>query len=84
MDIQNRRGLRAAASDALAANPGDPRMVVLIYAAVSAAGALLVTEAGGELMMPFEDGEIRFDCPRGVLAANPLCADRALALIQSE
>ena len=49
-----------------------------------AAGALLVTEAGGRFMMPFEDGCIRFDCPRGVLAANTLCADRALALIQSE
>ena len=47
-----------------------------------AAGALLVTEAGGELMMPFEDGEIRFDCPRGILAANGLCAWRALALIK--
>ena len=34
-------------------------------------------------MMPFEDGCIRFDCPRGVLAANSRCAERALALIQS-
>ena len=48
-----------------------------------AAGALLVTEAGGQLLMPFEDGEIRFDCSRGVLAANPLCMDEALKLIQS-
>ena len=48
-----------------------------------AAGALLVTEAGGRLMMPFEDGAIRFDCPRGILAANSLCAERALDLIQS-
>ena len=48
-----------------------------------AAGALLVTEAGGRFMMPFEDGEIRFDCSRGVLAANPLCADAALQMIQS-
>lgn len=47
-----------------------------------AAGALLVTEAGGQLMMPFEDGEIRFDCPRGILAANPLCAEQALDLIR--
>ena len=48
-----------------------------------AAGALLVTEAGGRLMMPFEDGEIRFDCSRGILAANALCAEKALALIES-
>lgn len=47
-----------------------------------AAGALLVTEAGGKLMMPFEDGEIRFDCSRGILATNSLCAEKALALIQ--
>ena len=48
-----------------------------------AAGALLVTEAGGQLMMPFEDGEIRFDCSRGILAANALCAKPALELIES-
>ncbi|MBE5799494.1 MAG: inositol monophosphatase [Clostridiales bacterium] len=48
-----------------------------------AAGALLVTEAGGRLMMPFEDGEVRFDCSRGILAANALCAEKALALIES-
>ena len=48
-----------------------------------AAGALLVTEAGGRLMMPFEDGEIRFDCSRGILAANALCAKPALELIES-
>ena len=48
-----------------------------------AAGALLVTETGGRFMMPFEDGEIRFDCPRGILAANSKCADRALELIKS-
>lgn len=48
-----------------------------------AAGALLVTEAGGRFMMPFEDGEIRFDCPRGILAANSKCAEQALKLIQS-
>jgi len=47
-----------------------------------AAGALLVTEAGGKLMMPFEDGEIRFDCSRGILASNALCAQPALKLIQ--
>ncbi len=48
-----------------------------------AAGALLVTEADGKLMMPFEDGEIRFDCSRGILTANALCAEKALALIES-
>ncbi|MBQ4265376.1 MAG: inositol monophosphatase [Clostridia bacterium] len=48
-----------------------------------AAGALLVTEAGGRLLMPFEDGEIRFDCSRGILAANAVCAEKALNLIQS-
>ena len=48
-----------------------------------AAGALLVTEAGGKLLMPFEDGEIRFDCSRGILAANAVCADEALKLIQN-
>ena len=48
-----------------------------------AAGALLVTEAGGKLLMPFEDGEIRFDCSRGILAANARCIDEALKLIQN-
>ena len=48
-----------------------------------AAGALLVPEAGGKLLMPFEDGEIRFDCSRGILAANALCAEPALKLIQN-
>ena len=47
-----------------------------------AAGALLVTEAGGKLMMPFDGGEIRFDSPRGILVANPLCAEKALKLIE--
>lgn len=43
MDIRNRRAVRAAASEALVANPGDPRMVVLIYVAISAVSALLVS-----------------------------------------
>ena len=42
----------------------------------------LVTEAGGRLLMPFEDGEIRFDCSRGILAANACCIDEALKLIE--
>ena len=48
-----------------------------------AAGALLVTEAGGRLLMPFEDGQIRFDCSRGILAANACCIEDALRLVQS-
>ena len=48
-----------------------------------AAGALLVTEAGGKLAMPFDGGEIRFDSPRGILVANPLCIEPALKLIES-
>ena len=43
MDIRNRRAVRAAASEALAANPGDPRMVVLIYVAITAVSSLLVS-----------------------------------------
>ena len=42
MDIRNRRAVRYTASQALAANPGDPRMVVLAYIAVSAVSSLLV------------------------------------------
>lgn len=42
MDLRNRRAVRAAASDALAANPGNPRQVVLIYIAVIALSSLLV------------------------------------------
>lgn len=46
-----------------------------------AAGALLVTEAGGHFAMPFGDGEVRFDRPQGVLAANEVCMQEALTLI---
>ncbi|MBR2943313.1 MAG: NTP transferase domain-containing protein [Clostridia bacterium] len=48
-----------------------------------AAGALLVTEAGGCFMMPFGDGQVRFDRPQGVLATNGLCAEKALETIES-
>lgn len=42
MDIRNRRALRSAASETLAANPGNPRMLVLVYIAVMAISSLLV------------------------------------------
>ena len=48
-----------------------------------AAGALLVTEAGGKLLMPFDGGDIRFDSSHGILVANPLCIEPALKLIES-
>ena len=47
-----------------------------------AAGALLVTEAGGELLMPFGDGQIRFDQPQGILASSAVCAKEALEMIR--
>ena len=45
MDIQNRRAVRAAASEALAANSGDPRKVALLYVVISAASATLLSAA---------------------------------------
>lgn len=42
MDIQNRRAVRAAASETLRCNPGDPRMVVLAYIGISAVSTLLI------------------------------------------
>lgn len=85
--LQNAADIRRSGSAALdlayiAAGRQDAYFEITLKPWDFAAGALLVTEAGGRLMMPFEDGEIRFDCSRGILAANPLCADRALALIQ--
>jgi len=47
-----------------------------------AAGALLVTEAGGRFMAPFDGGQVRFDRPQGALAANRLCAEAALAIAE--
>ena len=49
-----------------------------------AAGALLVTEAGGRFMMPFGDGQVRFDRPQGALAASEACAEELLALLKAE
>lgn len=46
-----------------------------------AAGALLVTEAGGRFHRL--DGALRFDVPIGVLAATQPCFEPALALIQT-
>lgn len=43
MDIQNRRALRSTASQALAANPGSPRLLVTAYILVTAFSALLVS-----------------------------------------
>ena len=46
-----------------------------------AAGALLVTEAGGQFMTPFSGDKIRFDRPQGILASNAACAESARALL---
>lgn len=43
MDIRNRRGIRAAAGEALAANPGQPRLLVLAYILITSLSALLVS-----------------------------------------
>ena len=47
-----------------------------------AAGALLVEEAGGVFSMPFEE-KMRFDRPAGILAATPLCVQKALEVLTS-
>ena len=46
-----------------------------------AAGALLVTEAGGKFEMPYEQN-IDFGKSACVLASNPLCYDDALKILQ--
>ena len=46
MDIRNRKGLRRAAADAVASNPGDPRYTLLVYVAVTALSGLLVSVLG--------------------------------------
>lgn len=43
MDIRNRRAVKYTASQAVASNPGKPRLTVLIYVAVMALSALLVS-----------------------------------------
>lgn len=45
-----------------------------------AAGALIVTEAGGCFMMPFEK-EIDFGKPAAILATNPACREKALDIV---
>ena len=46
-----------------------------------AAGALLIMEAGGSFMMPYEP-EIDFGKPACILAANPACRKDALRIVQ--
>ncbi len=46
-----------------------------------AAGSLLVQEAGGEIMMPLADG-MNYDLSTAILAANPLCMEKALRVIR--
>lgn len=43
MDIRNRNGVRRTAFDALAANPGKPGLVVLLFIVINTVSALLVT-----------------------------------------
>lgn len=47
-----------------------------------AAGALLVTEAGGRFINPLGDQVVRFGSSQGVLAANTGCAQEALAMLE--
>ena len=42
MDIRNRKDLRRGSADAVAANPGDVRLTLLIYLAVTAFSGLFV------------------------------------------
>ncbi len=46
-----------------------------------AAGALLITEAGGEFRMPWET-ETDFGKPACILAANPRCIEQALRVLE--
>ena len=45
-----------------------------------AAGALLVTEAGGRFLMPLSENGVRFDRPEAILAVNPACEAGMLAV----
>ena len=45
-----------------------------------AAGALLITEAGGKFLMPYQD-QPDFGKPACVLACNPLCLDEAVKIL---
>lgn len=55
MDIENRRALKEDGARALAANPGDPRMLVLAYAGGIALMALLATIATHIVGLRIED-----------------------------
>ena len=48
-----------------------------------AAGALLVTEAGGRFRMPLLEGGVRFDAPQCILAASAVCEEDMLALLRA-
>lgn len=43
MDLKNRRAVRSVAAHALADNPGNPRLTVIVYAAIAALSALAVS-----------------------------------------
>ena len=48
-----------------------------------AAGALLIEEAGGVFMMPYNEGErVDFSRPAAILATNAECRDAALAIVR--
>ena len=49
-----------------------------------AAGALLVSEAGGTLTTPFTGEDVLFSRPQGILAANAACAQAAQALLRED
>lgn len=48
-----------------------------------AAGSLIVQEAHGEIQMPLEGGKMDYDLSTAILAANPLCMQKALELFRS-
>ena len=45
-----------------------------------AAGSLIIQEAGGEIQMPLAGGTMDYDLSAAILAANPLCFSKALAV----
>ena len=47
-----------------------------------AAGSLIVQEAGGTVMMPLSGGEPDYDLSTAILAATPVCRDRALEMFR--
>lgn len=81
MDIRNRRGMKSAAAQALAANPGQPRLVVLAYTGATA-GSILLTAALTGLMLSRVNatsglGDLGL---RSILSTIQLCLPIALAL----